>query len=69
MWPALILAARRNERVRGRDEVLVVSTNDRNGLSHCGVPWGTKLASVAEVSKLRDDKIYVSHKGRPRLAV
>lgn len=57
MCPALILAASRKDRVRGREDVLVVSTRDRNGLSHCGVPWGTSLASVAVGSNFSDDRM------------
>lgn len=64
-----MLAARRKERVKGREVVLVVSTRERNGLSHCGVPWGTSLARVAVGSNFSEDRIYVSHSGSPNLAV
>lgn len=47
IWPALIFAASRNERVKGRESVLVVSTNARKGLNHPGVPRGTRLAMSA----------------------
>ena len=57
MWPALMFAARRKERVKGREKVLIVSTSDRNGLSHCGAPWGSRLAIVALVLKCKADKI------------
>lgn len=67
--PALIFAASRKDRVNGREEVLVVSTSERKGLSHCGVPWGTSLARVAGASKLSEDRIYLNQRGSPSLAV
>jgi len=44
MWPALMFAARRNERVIGRTATLVVSINTRAGLSQSGAPSGRKWA-------------------------
>ncbi len=64
-----MLAAKRNDRVNGREDVLVVSTKDKNGLSHWGVPWGTSLASVAEASNFSEDRMYVNQRGSPNLAV
>lgn len=69
MWPALILAANRNERVMGRTVTLVVSINTRNGLSQSGAPSGRKWA----IDILRDlknlDIIIDSHRGRPKIKV
>lgn len=42
MWPALILAAKRNDRVRGRTVILVVSIITRNGFNQSGAPSGRK---------------------------
>jgi hypothetical protein len=42
MWPALMLAARRNDRVIGRTVTLVVSISTKNGLSQSGAPSGKK---------------------------
>jgi len=42
MCPALILAARRNDKVIGRTVTLVVSIRTRKGLSQSGAPSGRK---------------------------
>ena len=47
MWPALIFAAKRKDRVAGRTEILIVSTITKNGLSHPGAPLGKKVAVKA----------------------
>jgi len=44
--PALMLAANRNDRVRGRTITLVVSIRTRNGFSQSGAPSGRKWAVV-----------------------
>lgn len=46
MWPALILAAKRNDRVSGRTVILVVSIMTRNGFSQSGAPSGSRCATV-----------------------
>ena len=44
-WPAVILAASRNERVIGRTAVLRISMSTRKGLSQSGAPPGRKWAT------------------------
>ena len=44
IWPALILAASRKERVNGRTVILMVSIITRNGFSQSGAPLGKSLA-------------------------
>lgn len=44
MWPALMFAASRKERVIGRTENLDVSTITRNGFSQGGAPPGRSIA-------------------------
>lgn len=65
IWPALMLAASRNERVRGRTEILVVSIKTRNGLSQSGAPSGRKWAINILGNFVRLDEIIDSHTGRP----
>lgn len=48
MWPALIFAANRKERVTGRKIILVVSIRTRNGFNHEGAPPGSSLAAAVE---------------------
>lgn len=43
MCPAVIFAASRKDRVIGREKVLMVSTNERKGLNHCGDPEGRSI--------------------------
>jgi hypothetical protein len=69
MWPALILAANRNESVAGRTTILVVSINTRNGFNQSGAPSGRKCAIDALGAFVNEDKINLSHKGSPRLNV
>ncbi len=44
MWPAVILAASRKDRVMGRTIILRVSTRTKNGLSQSGAPPGSRPA-------------------------
>jgi len=69
MWPALILAARRNDRVAGRTIILVVSIKTRNGLSQSGAPSGRKWATDALGDLEKDDIIILIHRGRPSVKV
>ena len=50
IWPALILAASRKERVIGRTVTLIVSMMTRKGLSQSGAPPGRSLATHLLVS-------------------
>jgi len=44
MWPALMFAASRKERVIGRTENLDVSTMTKNGFNQGGAPPGRSMA-------------------------
>ena len=69
IWPALMLAARRNERVRGRTRTLVVSIRTRNGFNQSGAPSGRKCA-VDFLGLLENlEMINLSQMGRPRVRV
>ena len=69
MWPALIFAASRNERVIGRTITLVVSIKIRNGLSQSGAPFGRRWAVVFFGNFVIDDDRNLSHRGSPRVRV
>ena len=64
-----MLAASRNDRVKGRTLILIVSIITKNGLSQCGAPPGKRLAAHLEVLKITADIIRDSHKGKPNLIV
>lgn len=66
MCPALMLAASRNDRVRGRTTILVVSINTRNGFNQSGAPSGRRWAIVFLGLYTALDKINLSHIGNPR---
>lgn len=69
MWPALILAANRKDRVIGRTATLVVSINTRNGFNQSGAPSGRKWA-IDFLRELKNvDRIIANHKGRPKIKV
>ena len=59
------MAANRNESVRGRTIILVVSISTRKGLSQFGAPSGRKWAIDALGYWLNDDRIMLSHIGNP----
>lgn len=44
MWPAVILAASRNLKVRGRMHILTSSMILRRGFNHLGAPLGRREA-------------------------
>lgn len=44
MCPALMLAARRNDKVIGRRRTLTVSIRTKMGLNHLGAPAGSRWA-------------------------
>ena len=50
MWPALILAAKRKERVKGRTKILTVSIITKNGFNQSGAPPGRSDAAHLVVS-------------------
>ena len=45
IWPALILAASRNDKVINRTEILIVSVKTKKGFSQSGAPDGRKWAT------------------------
>ena len=65
MWPAVILAASRNDRVSGRTAILDVSIRTRNGFSQSGAPSGKKWAVDALGDFENDEIINLIHRGRP----
>lgn len=69
MWPALIFAASRNDKVIGRTVTLVVSINTRNGLSQSGAPSGSRCAIDFIIDLENVDRIIDSHKGKPKINV
>lgn len=66
MWPAVILAASRNDRVIGRTIILVVSMSTRNGFNQSGAPSGRKWANDFFGDCCHLDRINLSHIGIPR---
>lgn len=64
-----MFAANRNDRVKGRTMILVVSISTRNGLSQSGAPSGRKWAIDALRFFENLDRIIDNHKGRPSLKV
>lgn len=65
MWPAVMLAASRNDRVIGRTKILVVSMRTRNGFSHSGAPSGRKWAVDFFVECENDEINILIQSGRP----
>lgn len=66
MCPALMLAARRNERVINRTEILNVSVTTRNGFSHSGAPLGRRWATKDFGAWERALMIKLNQRGSPR---
>src|SRR6218665_3482235 len=64
-----MLAARRNDRVKGRTITLVVSMRTRNGLSQSGAPSGRKWAVDFFGFLANLDKMSLNQMGRPRVKV
>lgn len=69
IWPALMLAASRNDRVRGRTKILVVSIKTKNGFSQSGAPSGRKWAVDFLGLWENLEIIILSQMGRPRVRV
>lgn len=65
MWPAVMLAANRNDSVMGRTKILVVSIITKNGFSHSGAPSGRKCAIDFFVCNVNEEIIILNHIGRP----
>lgn len=68
MWPAVMLAARRKHKVTGRKNTLADSINTRGEVNHSGVPEG-KNAAANFINRRREERIKVSHIGRPKGSV
>ena len=66
IWPALILAASRKERVIKRTEILIVSVNTRNGFNQSGAPLGKKWATNDFGAWVIALRINLSHRGSPK---
>lgn len=69
MWPALMLAARRNDKVIGRTVTLVVSIRTRNGFNQSGAPSGKKCATDFLIDLANLDIIIDNHRGNPKISV
>lgn len=63
--PALILAAKRKDRVIGRTEILEDSIRTRNGFNHEGAPPGKSMAINFMGDDIIDDRMRLSHRVRP----
>lgn len=68
-WPAIILAANRTAKVRGRINDLTVSIITIIGIKGAGVPRGTKWAIILLNCKITDQTIDPSHRGRDKVKV
>lgn len=69
IWPAVIFAASRKDRVIGRTIILRVSTITRNGFNQSGAPPGNKEA-VADIGALINPEIIKDNqRGKPRISV
>lgn len=66
MWPALMFATRRTDRVIGRTEILTVSIKTRNGLNAFGAPDGSRLAASVSGFFIMPDKINDAQNGRAK---
>ena len=66
MWPALMFAASRNERVMGRRRILIVSTRARNGFNQSGAPPGRIPAINLVIDQFIDEMMSLNHRGIAR---
>ena len=64
-WPAVIFAARRNDKVIGRTIILIDSINTKNGFNHNGAPSGNKWAIKVFSLNINLDIIILIHSGNP----
>lgn len=69
MCPALIFAARRNDRVIKRTEILSVSVITRKGFNHSGAPLGSRWATNDLGAWNNPLKIKLNHSGSPSTRV
>jgi len=66
MWPALMLAISRTERVIGRTAILTVSIRTRKGFRRAGAPIGSKPATTEEGLKKTPETSKDNHRGKPK---
>ena len=66
MWPALMLAARRKERVIGRTRILTDSMITKAGASQEGAPEGRNLAVNSLGELIKEDMIKANQSGIPK---
>ena len=68
MWPAIMLAASRRAKVRGRIKLLTDSIMTRNGIKTAGHPPGARDATCRELW-VREDNKKASQRGKANVAV
>ena len=66
MWPAVMFAASRKDRVSGRTITLTDSISTRNGFNQSGAPSGRKWATDSFMFSENLEMISLSHKGKPK---
>lgn len=66
IWPALILAASRKDKVIGRTKVLRVSIITRKGFNHIGAPEGRRWAANDLGLNVAPERIIISQIGKPK---
>lgn len=69
MWPALILATSRTDKVTGRTKILTVSINTKKGFNQSGAPPGNKPAIKVLGEFINLDNSKESHKGNPNISL
>lgn len=67
IWPALILATNRTERVMGRTKILTVSINTKKGFNQSGAPPGNNPAIKVEGEFINLESNKANHKGNPKI--
>lgn len=67
MCPVLMFAASRNDRVRGRAEILLISIPRRKGFNQFGAPLGRRLEINLRILRVSDDIIMASQIGRAKV--
>lgn len=65
IWPALMLAAKRKDRVTGRTETLVDSIRTRKGFNQVGAPEGRRWARSSAGAAVVADMIRLNQRTRP----
>lgn len=68
-WPAIILAAKRTDKVKGRIIVLISSIITIKGINAAGVPRGTRWANMEEGVLTEANIMWPNHRGRAKAIV